>query len=108
MKALFATTAIAVAIALAGPASAQLYGQPMGPAPAPMQTMQPPMQTMPPQMQTPYQPVASAPWTQDDGSSSDHPIHNPGDVSGDRLNAQYQGGLDVPPSNGFPAPYRVR
>lgn len=105
MKTLLAATAIAAAVALTGPVSAQMYQQSMQPAPAPMQAMpyQPgPMQAMP------YQPVSGAPsWTQDDGSSSDHPIHNPGDVSGDRLNGQYQGGLDVSPPNGFPAPYAV-
>lgn len=42
-------------------------------------------------------------WMMDDGSSSDYPIHNPGDISGDRLNAQYRGGLTVPPGEGLPA-----
>ena len=42
-------------------------------------------------------------WMQDDGSSSDHPIHNPGDFSADRLNAQYQGGIPTTPGHGFPA-----
>lgn len=41
-------------------------------------------------------------WMMDDGSSSDFPIHNPGDISGDRLNAQYSGGLTVPPGQGLP------
>lgn len=46
--------------------------------------------------------IGTPPWMMDDGSSSDHPIHNPGDVSGDRLNAQYSGGLTVPPGQGLP------
>jgi hypothetical protein len=52
--------------------------------------------------------MGAYPWMMDDGSSSDFPIHNPGDISGDRLNAQYLGGIDVAPPNGFPAPYRLR
>lgn len=41
-------------------------------------------------------------WMMDDGSSSDYPIHNPGDISGDRLNAQYSGGLTTAPGTGLP------
>jgi len=86
MKALLATTAIAAVFAIAGPVSAQNY-QPMQPAP----------------MQQPTYTSVTPPWMQDDGSSSDHPIHNSDDVSGDRLNSQYRGGLTVPPGQGFPA-----
>ena len=87
MKALLVTTAAAAFIALAGPVSAQ--------------TVQP---TMPaPTQQTPYQQMSTPPWMQDDGSSSDHPIHNPGDFSASRLNSQYGSGLTVPPGQGFPA-----
>ena len=45
----------------------------------------------------------SRPWMRDDHSSSDYPIHMPGDVSGDRLNAQYRNGITVPPGQGLPA-----
>jgi hypothetical protein len=100
MKTLLAAAAIATA-ALSGPVLAQTY-QPMNPAmqPPPMQTYQP--------MQEPVQPPTytsgtTAPsWMMDDGSSSDHPIHNPGDRSGDALNSQYSGGLTVPPGQGLP------
>ena len=77
MKPLLATAAIAL-MALAGTASAQ--------------TMRPATTS-----------IGAAPWMMDDGSSSDHPIHNRGDFSAARLNAQYQGGLTVPPGQGFPA-----
>lgn len=52
--------------------------------------------------------AAMPPWMQDDGSSSNYPIPMPGDISGDRLNAQYRGGIPVPPGRGFPAPYELR
>jgi len=55
------------------------------------------------QMQRPTTISGTPAWMQDDGSSSDRPIHNPGDVSGDRLNARYQGGLTTAPGTGFPA-----
>jgi hypothetical protein len=55
------------------------------------QTDQTPMQLLPPS------------WMRDDGSSSDHPVHNPGDRSGDALNTQYQGGIPTAPGTGFPA-----
>jgi hypothetical protein len=47
--------------------------------------------------------IVAPSWMMDDGSSSDFPIHNAGDISGDRLNAQYLGGLTVPPGEGLPA-----
>jgi hypothetical protein len=87
MKPLLAATAIAAVFALAGPVSAQMYQQRMNPAP----------------MQQPTYTSGTPSWMQDDGSSSDHPIHNPGDVSGDRLNAQYQGGIPTTDGSGFPA-----
>ncbi|HEV2187969.1 MAG TPA: hypothetical protein VGR70_12220 [Stellaceae bacterium] len=93
MKSLFAALAGTALLALAAPVSAQPF--PMG-QPAPMDTM-------PPQM--PVYPTAAPSWAVDDGSSSDFPIPMPGDVSGDQLNAQYRNGIDVPPPNGFPAPY---
>jgi hypothetical protein len=92
-KTLLAAAAIA-ALGFAGPVSAQMM-QPMNPA------MNPAMSPGPTQ-QSAY--VSGTPsWMQDDGSSSDHPIHNPGDVSGARLNAQYQGGITTAPGTGFPA-----
>ena len=95
MKTLLGTAAVAAALAFAAPVSAQMYAQPMGPAPM--------QQTMP------YQATSGAPtWMMDDGSSSDYPIHNPGDISGQQLNSQYQGGLTVPPGEGFPWPYQMR
>lgn len=42
-------------------------------------------------------------WMMDDGSSSDFPIHNPGDISGERLNTEYSGGITTAPGTGFPA-----
>jgi hypothetical protein len=89
MKSLFAAVAATALLALAGPVQAQMI-QPMQPGP-----MQP---------QPGYVPSGAA-WMQNDGSSSDYPIPMPGDVSGDRLNAQYRDGIDVPPPNGLPAPY---
>jgi len=91
MKSLFAAAAAAALLAFAVPGQAQM-AQPMQPGP---------MQTQPG-----YVP-SSAPWMEDDRSSSDYPIPMQGDVSGDRLNAQYRGGIDVPPPNGLPAPYFV-
>ena len=91
MKTAFAAAAAIMLFAGAGPASAQMM-PPMSPAP----------------MQQPAAAFATPSWMQDDGSSSDHPIHNPGDFSADGLNAQYQGGLPVAPPNGLPAPYIVR
>ena len=86
MKTLLAASAAIALLAGVGPVSAQMV-QPMNPAP-----MQPPSY------------VSGAPsWMIDDGSSSDHPIHNPGDFSGDRLNSRYQGGLPAAPGTGFPA-----
>jgi len=78
MKTLLAATAAIALISAAGPVSAQMY-----------QTTTPMMSTTPS-------------WMTDDGSSSDHPIHNPGDVSGERLNSQYSGGIIVPPGQGLP------
>jgi hypothetical protein len=93
MKTLLATTAIAAVFALAGPVSAQMY-QPMNPMPMPS---------------IPYQATSGAPgWMMDDGSSSDHPIHNPGDVSGERLNSQYRNGIYTAPGTGFPAQWDQR
>lgn len=84
MKSFLAAAAIAI-LAGAGPASAQM--------------VQPPNRAAPPFY------VAGTPsWMQDDGSSSDHPIHNPGDVSGERLNTEYRNGISVPPGQGFPVP----
>jgi hypothetical protein len=95
MKTLLAATAAIALLAAAGPVSAQMYQQPMSPAMQP-QPLQQPTYTSGAVMGTPS-------WMQDDGSSSDHPIHNPGDVSGDRLNAQYSGGLTTAPGTGLPA-----
>jgi hypothetical protein len=119
MKTLLTAAAAVATLALAGPVSAQIY-QPMNPAPTnqtyqgpmnPGPVNQGPMNQGPVQMnqgpvQTMQQPttISGAPsWTRDDGSSSDHPIHNPGDHSGEPLNSQYNGGITVPPGNGFPA-----
>jgi hypothetical protein len=54
-------------------------------------------------MQQPSYVSGTPSWMQDDGSSSDHPVHMPGDRSGDRLNAEYQNGISVPPGMGLPA-----
>jgi hypothetical protein len=109
MKTLLAATAAIGLLAAAGPVSAQMYSYPPM-NPPPMQTLQPPTYMPPPAAYT-QQPtytqqsyVSGTPsWMQDDGSSSDHPIHNPGDHSGSRLNTQYQGGLTVPAGQGLPA-----
>jgi len=93
MKTLLAGAAIAL-LAAAAPALAQNYAYPP-PNPGPLQ-------------QPPSYDTTGASWTQDDGSSSDYPVPMPGDVSGDRLNAQYQGGIDVAPPGGLPAPYVIR
>jgi len=77
MKTLLAVSALGAALALAGPVSAQTLN-PMTMQPAPS-------------------------WMQDDGSSSDYPIHMKGDISGDRLNAEYSGGLYTAPGTGLPA-----
>jgi len=101
MKAIISALAGTALLALAAPVSAQTLQPPMNPAP---------MQVAPPG----YAPVSQMQatglpsWMQDDGSSSDYPVHMPGDVSGERLNSQYRDGIDVPPPNGFPAPYMVR
>jgi len=87
MKSFFAALAGTALLALAGPASAQM-AQPMQPAPM---------------HQAPIQQTATPPWMQDDHSSSVHPVPMPGDISGDRLNAQYRNGIDVPPGQGLPA-----
>ena len=125
MKTLLTATAAIALFAAAGSASAQMY-EPMNPAVTPSttttyQTYQTqtyrPMQSDQMQgyqmMQGPVQPMqqptytsgamVTPSWMQDDGSSSDYPIHNPGDRSGDPLNAQYQGGFPTAPGHGFPA-----
>ncbi len=79
MKTLLAVAAAIGLIAAAGPVSAQMY-------PA-----------------TPSAVSMLPSWMADDGSSSDYPIHNPGDISGDRLNAEYSGGIYTLPGMGFPA-----
>jgi hypothetical protein len=109
MKTLLAATAAIALLTGAGVASAQMY-QPVPPALAPdsaaqtyqgYRTMQAPVQPM---QQPSYTSTMGAPtWMMDDGSSSDHPIHNPGDRSGDALNSQYQGGLTTAPGTGLPA-----
>ena len=104
MKTLLAAAAIATA-ALAGSASAQIL-QPMNPGLSPTyqpyQTMQGPVQPI--QQPTYASGDWSMPsWMRDDGSSSDYPIHNPGDRSGERLNQEYSGGLYTTPGHGFPA-----
>ena len=76
---LAATAAVALIAAAAGPVSAQMY------------------QTVPQTMSM------SPTWMMDDGSSSDYPIHNPGDISGERLNREYSGGIYTAPGTGFPA-----
>lgn len=91
MNRLLAAAAALALFAGAGTASAQMY-QPLNPA-MNRGAMQP----------MPYEQTALPPWMTDDGSSSDHPVHNPGDISGDRLNAQYQGGIYTAPGHGFPA-----
>jgi hypothetical protein len=109
MKSLLAAAATAALLACAGGASAQMYPQPMTPPPGQMygaSMPQPAMQQQPMQQPAMQQPTAISgvpSWMQDDGSSSDYPIHNPGDVSGQWLNSRYQGGLTVPPGAGLPA-----
>ena len=106
MKTLLAATA-AIAL-LAGAASAQTY-QPMPPALAPDTAMQPyqamqePVQPMPQPTFTSGAMMGTPSWMRDDGSSSDYPIHNHDDQSGDALNAQYSGGLTTAPGTGLPA-----
>lgn len=87
-KSLLSAAAVVAVIGFAGAASAQS-------SPAFAQVNQLESSAMPP-------------WMQDDGSSSDHPIHMPSDVSGDALNNQYRDGIPAAPPNGFPAPYRIR
>jgi hypothetical protein len=88
MKPLLAAVATIAILAGVGPVSAQ---------------MNPPTNP-PPRAQHHPSYVSGMPvWMQDDHSSSDHPIAMPGDISGDRLNAQYRGGIDVPPGQGLPA-----
>ena len=91
MKTLLSVAAVAAILAGAGPVSAQMY-QPMNPPP----------------MQQPYYVSGTPSWMQDDGSSSDHPIHNPGDVSGEQLNSQYRNGIPAAPGTGFPAQWDGR
>lgn len=93
MKSALAALAGTALLALAAPVSAQPY--PTGQS-GPMNTMQMPAQT-------PIYEIAAPGWAADDGSSSDFPIHMPGDISGERLNSQYRNGIDVPPGNGLPA-----
>ena len=104
MKTLLAATAAIALLAGAGVASAQIYQPippPLGPdaATQPYQTMQQPIE------QPTYTSgmMGTPSWMTDDGSSSDYPIHNRGDISGDRLNAQYSGGLTTAPGTGLPA-----
>jgi hypothetical protein len=107
MKTLLAATAAIALLAGAGAASAQMYQQPMNPPmpPPPMQTYQSMQQPMPPMQQPTYTSGAmgTPSWMTDDGSSSDHPIHNAGDRSGNRLNTEYQNGLTTAPGAGLPA-----
>ena len=79
MKTLLASAAAIALLAAAGPVSAQMY------------------QTAPRTMSM------SPTWMTDDGSSSDYPIHNPGDISGERLNRDYSGGIYTAQGMGFPA-----
>jgi hypothetical protein len=104
MKKLLAATAAIALLAAAGPASAQVF-QSLRPVPMPpgypsVDVPTGPQSTMTPQ---PSEISATPTWMMDDGSSSDHPIHNPGDISGERLNSQYQGGIPTAPGHGFPA-----
>jgi hypothetical protein len=108
MKTLLTATAAIALVVGAGAASAQMY-QPMNPTVAPDTTTYPPYQMMQGPVQPMQQPtytsgaMVTPSWMQDDGSSSDYPIHNPGDWSGDPLNSQYQGGIPTAPGHGFPA-----
>ena len=96
MKSLIAAASTAALLTGAGVASAQMY-QPLPPPPPPT------YESMPGPMPQPMNVSGMPSWMQDDGSSSDYPIHNAGDFSADRLNAQYSGGLIAPPGTGFPA-----
>ena len=71
--------AAAALLALAGPASAQIY--------AGLRTLSVSAAAM-------SGPVT--PWMQDDGSSSDHPTHSRSDFQADGLNWQYRNGLTAP------------
>jgi hypothetical protein len=118
MKTLFTAAAAIALVAAAAPVSAQMYPYPPM-NPPPMQTMQPPgyMPAQQSYSQPAYSPPAysqpgytqpsyisgSPSWMQDDGSSSDHPIHNAGDHSASQLNTEYQNGLTVPAGAGLPA-----
>ena len=83
MKTLLVTAAAIALITTAGPVSAQMY------------------QTAPQTM------TMTPSWMMDDGSSSDYPIHMPGDISGERLNREYSGGIYTAPGMGLPAyPYQ--
>ena len=122
MKTLLAATAAIALFAAAGSASAQMYENPavtpnttttttqtyrtyqpiQSDQMQPYQTMQGPVQPM--QQPTYTSGTLGTPsWMRDDGSSSDYPVHNPGDHSGDLLNSQYQGGIPTAPGHGFPA-----
>jgi hypothetical protein len=83
MKTLLATAAAIALIAAPAPVSAQMY-------------------------QTTPQLMSMTPtWMMDDGSSSDHPIHNPDDFSASQLNSQYINGIYTAPGTGLPAyPYQ--
>jgi hypothetical protein len=85
MKTLFAALAGTALLALAAPASAQ------------MQRLQP--MSSAPMQQTPFQQAAAPSWMQDDGSSSDYPVHMPGDFgAADELNRLYGNGIPEPVS----------
>jgi len=92
MKPLATLAAAAVLVLAAGPLSAQMY-PPMAPRPLPQQAQ--------------IQGSAVPSWMRDDGSSSDYPVHNPGDYgAADDLNRRV--GVTVVPGPGlgmFPAPY---
>ena len=83
MKSLFAALAGTALLALAAPASAQMQRlQPMNSAPM---------------QQTPFHQTALPSWMQDDGSSSDYPVHMPGDFgAADELNRLYGNGIPQP------------
>ena len=97
MRSIVSVLTSAVLLALTAPVSAQTLQPPVNPPP--MQAASPSGFTSVSQPQTQTPP----PWMQDDGSSSDHPLHNPGDFSADGLNSQVRGGIPVPPGQGFPA-----
>ena len=77
MKSFAATAALAALLAIGGAASAQSF--PVVP---------------PPPSPVPH-PALLPPWMQDDGSSSEHPIHVRSDFGADRLNYEYRDGLPV-------------